>query len=42
MPDHTLSSHEINHDVGRSKRAALQGLVFITDRERPSHALLSA
>ena len=41
MPHHTLSSREFNHDVGRAKKAALQGPVFITDRGRPSHVLLS-
>ncbi|MFT4256449.1 MAG: type II toxin-antitoxin system Phd/YefM family antitoxin [Pseudoxanthomonas sp.] len=37
----TLSSRELNQDVGRAKRAALQGPVFITDRGRPAHVLLS-
>ena len=37
----TLSSREFNHDVGRAKKAALEGPVFITDRGRPSHVLLS-
>lgn len=41
MPHHTLSSREFNHDVGRAKKAALQGPVFITDRGRPSHVLLT-
>ena len=37
----TFSSREFNHDVGRAKKAALEGPVFITDRGRPSHVLLS-
>ena len=41
MPNMTLSSREFNHDVGRAKKAAIEGPVFITDRGRPSHVLLS-
>lgn len=37
----TLSSREFNQDLGRAKRAALDGPVFITDRGRPAHVLLS-
>lgn len=37
----TLSSREFNHDAGRAKKAARRGPVFITDRGRPSHVLLS-
>ena len=37
----TLSSRELNQDVGRAKRASLLGPVFITDRGRPAHVLLS-
>ncbi len=37
----TLSSREFNHDTGRAKKAAQDGPVFITDRGRPSHVLLS-
>jgi prevent-host-death family protein len=37
----TLSSRELNHDIGRAKREAKQGPVFITDRGRPAHVLLS-
>lgn len=37
----TFSSREFNQDVSRIKRAALNGPVFITDRGRPSHVLLS-
>ncbi len=37
----TLSSRELNQDVGRAKRAALRGPVVITDRGKPSHVLLS-
>jgi prevent-host-death family protein len=37
----TLSSREFNQDAGRAKRAARNGPVFITDRGRPAHVLLS-
>jgi len=37
-----LSSREFNQDTGRAKRAAKRGSVFITDRGRPSHVLLTA
>ncbi|MFT4190175.1 MAG: type II toxin-antitoxin system Phd/YefM family antitoxin [Comamonas sp.] len=37
----TLSSRELNQDIGRAKRAALEGPVFITDRGKPAHVLLS-
>ena len=37
----TLSSREFNQDVGRAKRAAKKGPVFVTDRGRPSHVLLT-
>ena len=37
----TLSSREFNQETGRAKKAARSGPVFITDRGRPSHVLLS-
>jgi prevent-host-death family protein len=37
----TLSSREFNQDTGRAKKAAIDGPVFITDRGRPAHVLLS-
>ncbi len=37
----TLSSRELNQDLGRAKRAARDGPVIITDRGRPAHVLLS-
>lgn len=37
-----LSSREFNQDTGRAKRAAKKGPVFITDRGRPSHVLITA
>lgn len=37
----TLSSREFNHDASRAKKAAKDGPVFITDRGRPAHVLLS-
>lgn len=41
MPPTTLSSREFNQDASRAKRAAADGPVFITDRGRPAHVLLS-
>jgi prevent-host-death family protein len=37
----TISSREFNQDASGAKRAALNGPVFITDRGRPAHVLLS-
>ena len=37
----TLSSREFNQDSSRAKKAAQQGPVFITDRGRPAHVLLT-
>lgn len=37
----TLSSRELNQDIGRAKRAAHNGPVIITDRGKPAHVLLS-
>jgi prevent-host-death family protein len=37
----TLSSREFNQDASRAKKAAAKGPVFITDRGRPAHVLLS-
>jgi prevent-host-death family protein len=36
----TLSSREFNQEVGRAKKAAKQGPVFVTDRGKPTHVLL--
>lgn len=36
-----LSSREFNQDTSRAKRAAKRGPVFITDRGRPTHVLLT-
>lgn len=41
MPTTTLSSRDFNRDTGAAKRAAQRGPVFITDRGRPAHVLLS-
>ena len=41
MPITTLSSRELNQDVTRAKNATKNGPVFITDRGRPAHVLLS-
>jgi prevent-host-death family protein len=41
MPTTTLSSREFNQDTSRAKKAANEGPVFITDRGRPAHVLLS-
>lgn len=37
----TLSSRDLNQDIGRAKRAANDGPVIITDHGRPAHVLLS-
>lgn len=37
----TVSSREFNQDTGKVKKAALEGPVYITDRGKPSHVLLS-
>lgn len=41
MPITTLSSRDVNQDLGRAKRAAKNGPVVITDRGRPAHVLLA-
>jgi len=37
----TLSSREFNQGASQAKRAADKGPVFITDRGRPAHVLMS-
>ena len=37
----TLSSREFNQNASDAKKAANKGPVFITDRGRPAHVLLS-
>lgn len=37
----TLSSRQFNQDASRAKKAAKAGPVFITDRGRPAHVLLT-
>ena len=37
----TLSSREFNQDTSRAKKAASEGPVFITDRGKLAHVLLS-
>jgi len=37
----TISSREFNQAASEAKRAANSGPVFITDRGRPAHVLLS-
>ena len=37
----TLSSREFNQDTSGAKKAAKEGPVFITDRGRPAHVLLT-
>ncbi|MDE2515390.1 MAG: type II toxin-antitoxin system Phd/YefM family antitoxin [Rhodospirillales bacterium] len=37
----TLTSREFNQDTSQAKKAAAHGPVFITDRGRPAHVLLS-
>ncbi|MCZ2090729.1 MAG: type II toxin-antitoxin system Phd/YefM family antitoxin [Burkholderiales bacterium] len=40
-PITTFSSREFNQHASEAKRAASKGPVFITDRGRPAHVLLS-
>lgn len=37
----TISSREFNQDASKAKSAAKDGPVFITDRGRPAHVLLT-
>ena len=37
----TITSREFNQNSGPAKKAARRGPVFITDRGRPAHVLLS-
>jgi len=37
----TINSRTFNQDASGAKRAALEGPVFITDRGKPAHVLLS-
>jgi len=37
----TINSRTFNQDVSDAKRASKDGPVFITDRGRPAHVLLS-
>lgn len=41
MKAKTVSGREFNQDVSGAKRAANDGPVFITDRGKPAHVLLS-
>ena len=41
MPITTLSSRKFNQDTSGAKKAARKGPVFITDRGRPAHVLLT-
>lgn len=36
-----VSSREFNQDASRAKRSAAEGPVFITDRGKPAHVLLT-
>lgn len=37
----TFTSREFNQDASKAKKASKEGPVFITDRGRPSHVLLT-
>ena len=37
----TMSSRQFNQDTSRAKKAAEKGPVYITDRGKPAHVLLS-
>lgn len=36
-----MTSRDFNQDTGRAKKAAEEGPVYITDRGRPAHVLLT-
>ncbi|CUI85249.1 type II toxin-antitoxin system Phd/YefM family antitoxin [Cognatishimia activa] len=36
-----FTSREFNHSISKAKKDALHGPVFVTDRGKPSHVLLS-
>lgn len=38
---HTMTSREFNQDVGAAKKAAYEGPVFVTDRGKLAHVLLT-
>jgi hypothetical protein len=37
----TFSSRQFNQEPSRAKKASLEGPVFITDRGKPAHVLMS-
>jgi prevent-host-death family protein len=37
----TITSRDLHQNIGRAKKAALNGPVFITDHGKPGHVLLS-
>ena len=37
----TVSAREFAHDLARAKRATVAGPVFVTDRGKPTYALLT-
>ncbi len=41
MTIRTFTSREFNQGTSEAKKAALEGTVYITDRGRPTHVLLS-
>lgn len=41
MAYRTFTSREFNQDSSGAKKAALEGPVFITDRGRPAHVLMT-
>ena len=41
MTNTIFTSRDLNHDVGRAKKAARNGPVIITDRGKPSHVLMT-
>jgi prevent-host-death family protein len=40
MPITTISSRQFNQELGRAKKCAEKGPVFVTDRGRPAFVLL--
>jgi prevent-host-death family protein len=41
LRSNTMSSRDFNQDIAKAKRAAVHAPVFVTDRGKPAHVLMS-
>jgi prevent-host-death family protein len=41
LHSNTMSSRDFNQDIAKAKRAAMHAPVFVTDRGKPAHVLMS-